>query len=119
MKTNILMDSNLDTLDGLELALFTVAPTATTNGTEVADANYARAIPTFGAKADGPVADSRQMQNNAAVVFGAVGLAAGVDVVAAGFMSGANVLYWGPIVASIPAGQVPRIPVGQLTVREA
>jgi hypothetical protein len=82
-------------------ALFTVAPTATTGGTEVVDANYARLAATFSA----PVAGATS--NSGTLTFFGAGAAAGpYTIVAVAIMDDltlggtAHVLYFGNLAVS-------------------
>lgn len=81
-------------------ALYTVAPTATTPGTEVSGGSYARQAATFGAAAAGSISNSGAVTFPVATAaWGTVVAAAICDAAAAG-----NILYFGNLTASKTVG---------------
>jgi hypothetical protein len=121
MKTNTLMDSNLASLDGLDVALFVVAPTQTTNGTKCSDANYADVVAVaYDPATDGPLAGTRQMANTSDLEFGATGYAIEQTIVGIGIVSGANTLYFEEYDTPevVAAGDIFRLLAGDFIVRE-
>ncbi len=97
--------------------MFTVAPTPSTTGTEVAGNAYARQAVTF----DAPV--SGVTQNSAPVTFPAATPGGWGTVTTAGIFddpTAGNLLYFGDLAASktIGAGDVASFATGVLTVTE-
>lgn len=98
----------------LKVALYTVAPTDSTAGTEVSGGSYARTNVTFGAAAAGSAS------NSADVTFPTATASWGTVVAAAVFDSaGTPVMIWyGPLTANktVDNGDTFKIPAGSLTV---
>ena len=101
-------------------ALYTVAPTATTPGTEVATGGgtlYARQAITWAAAAAGSIS------NSVAVTFPVAGAAWGTVVAAAicDADPGGNILYFGNLTASkaVGVGDQLNFAIGALTVTES
>jgi hypothetical protein len=118
-KTTTLANTTLDTnlAGSLYLALFSVAPTAGTAGTELAGDGYARKAITWAAAA------SASKDNSALIDFDAA-TADWDEAVAFGIMdasSGGNLLYFGAIDPGLTVleDQFVRVPVGGLVVSES
>lgn len=102
---------------GIYLALFTVAPTLSTAGTEVTGAGYQRVATTWAATVNGQT-------SNASVLTFPVATAAWGTVVAYGLYdasSGGHLLYFAPLNASrtVQINDQVQYPVGQLVVNES
>jgi len=98
-------------------ALYTVAPTATTPGTEVSGGSYARQAATFAAAAAGSTSNSAPITFPVATgAWGTVVAAAVCDAVAAG-----NILYFGALTASktVGVGDQLNFATSALTVTES
>jgi len=98
-------------------ALYTVAPTATTAGTEVAGGAYARQSITWAAAAAGSIANSAPVTFPVATgAWGTVVAAAVCDAAAAG-----NILYFGNLTASktVGVGDQLNFAASALTVTES
>lgn len=101
----------------VELALYTVAPTATTGGTEVSagtDSAYQRQSLTFGAASAGAAA------NTIIVAFPAAGAGANYNVVGVAILDGTSgdQLYFGTINKPITDGDELTFALGAITVTE-
>lgn len=120
-KTNTLMDAQLAALDGLEVALYTTAPTRTTAGTEAADSDYVRFLLSLGAAADGTASNSREADNDTEMTFGVAGAASGYTIQGLGVLDGSDnvVRFKGGLNIVVPVGHIPRIPISELTFVEA
>lgn len=98
------------------VALYTVAPTDTTAGTEVSDAGYARLAVTFGAPSGSPSVCA----NSAQLDFGiAVGSYTVVAIAVCDALTSGNQLYTQAVTnKAIAAGDRYQVPAGALTVTE-
>lgn len=97
------------------VGLLTVAPTESTNGTEVAGGSYARV--TGAAKFGTPVAPGT-VNNSAAITFPTATADWG-SVVAFGLYSassGGTLLGWGTVTKTIQNGDTASFAIGQLTI---
>lgn len=96
------------------MALFTVAPTDAGGGTEVTGGSYARAAITFGAAADGAIANSAACTMPTATAgWGTVSHFAIFDAAAGG-----NMLAWGPVGTAKPVvtDDTPEFAIGDIVV---
>lgn len=99
-------------------ALFTVAPTATTSGTEVTDSNYARVAVTFSAASAGATA------NTGLLSFFGAGAASNVgSVVAFAIMDAStsgNVLYFAnlAVAKTVNTGDTMSFAIGAVAISE-
>jgi len=114
-----LFESDYTAPDPLYVALFTVAPTDSTQGTEVTGGSYARVSVARGA---GWTSSGNATENAADIIFpeataswGEVKAFALCDAVSAG-----NQLYWGDLTAfkTIDDGDTAKIPAGDLDITE-
>lgn len=97
-----LTNVSFPTITTVYVALFTVAPTPTTAGTEVTDANYARIAAAFSAPSAGSTANTGTLS-----FFGAGAASAVGSVVAVAIMDAATVghiLYFGLLTTSKTVG---------------
>lgn len=104
------------------MALFSVAPTKSTSGTELSYSGYGRV--TIDSSIYGTPASGGSMSNTAAIVFGTKADAGTVNAVAAAFFdasSGGNMLCFSifPTSRAITQSDTPRFAVGNATVVEA
>lgn len=93
-------------------ALYTVAPSDSSAGTEVTGGSYARQTVTFGS------ASSGSASNNANVDFNGMPTCTVVAVAILDHVSSGNILYWGTLTSSrsVTSGDSVRIASGSLTV---
>lgn len=99
----------------VEIALYTVAPTASGGGTEVSGGSYARQAVTFDAPSNGVT------QNSSLVTFPTATLSWGIVVAAAIHDQGSgNMLYFGNLTASktIDPGDTASFAAGTLSITE-
>jgi hypothetical protein len=100
------------------VALYTVAPTDSTGGTEVTGGSYARVAGSFGAASGG------SCSNDAAVAFAAPTADWGTVVAFAicDSSTSGNILYWGDLTASrtiLNGDGAPSFAIGTLTITES
>lgn len=98
------------------VALFTVAPTDTTNGTEVSDPAYARQAVTMGSPSGSPstTTNTNQLDFPIATTSYTVVAFAVCDA-----LTGGNQLYWNTVTnKTINSGDRYQVPVGQLVITE-
>jgi hypothetical protein len=121
----ILRGTAMPTVSGLHVALFTVTPSDSGGGTEVAGSSYARVsvARTTGAwSSPSNVGGFQQTSNVAAIVF-PTSTGSWGTVVAFGIFdasSGGNLLYWGALSPSrlIAADVAAEFPAGSLVIQE-
>ena len=94
------------------LALYTVAPTDSTAGTEVSGGSYARQTITFGAASGGTAS------NDANVDFSGMPACTVVAVAVLDALTSGNILVYGSLTAnkSVDAGDILRISTGDLDI---
>lgn len=94
------------------LALYTVAPTDSTSGTEVAGGSYARQVVTFSAASGGATS------NNSNVDFSGMPACTVVAVAVLDALTSGNILVYGPLTANktVDAGDILRIATGDLDI---
>lgn len=94
------------------LALYTVAPTDSTSGTEVSGGSYARQTVTFSAASGGATS------NDSNVDFNGMPACTVVAVAVLDALTGGNILVYGPLTANktVDAGDILRIGTGDLDI---
>lgn len=94
------------------LALYTVAPTDSTSGTEVAGGSYARQVVTFSAASGGATS------NDSNVDFSGMPACTVVAVAVLDALTSGNILVYGPLTANktVDAGDILRIATGDLDI---
>lgn len=94
------------------LALYTVAPTDATSGTEVSGGSYSRKVATFNAAASGSTV------NNADVDFNGMPACTVVAIAVTDALTNGNILVYGPLTAnkSLDAGDILRVSSGDLSI---
>jgi hypothetical protein len=94
------------------LALYTVAPTDSTAGTEVSGGSYIRKVATFNGAASGSTT------NAANVDFTGMPACTVVAIAVTDAVSSGNILVYGPLTAnkSLDAGDILRVSAGDLSI---
>jgi hypothetical protein len=94
------------------LALYTVAPTDSTAGTEVSGGSYARKVAAFNAAASGSTVNTSDIDFNGMPACTVVAIAV-TDALTSG-----NILVYGPLTAnkSLDAGDILRVSAGDLSI---
>lgn len=104
------------------VGLLTTAPSNDgATGTEASYSGYARTAVTFAAPADHVEVAGKQIITNNADVELPVVAGSDLDVVAVGIYDAASagtLLFWAEMIETIPVGQTPRFPAGDLGIVE-